>query len=790
MLFADAPRWSARGMGSMVASGVFRWGMTLRVVEIGGVAAGYCGRLFAHGGATVLRLDAEPMDDSSRSQALDAYLHTGKQRVRVNALDVAARLREIVQGADIVIADVSATELDRWAWQSWPAAVRVAITPFGLTGPYRDWQATGSVLLALGGYTALIGDPERAPLSMPGHYAEYQSGQFAYIAALSTRDAVSAGTLRAGREIDVSMLETVLSLSQITTVMWTFMGQVRSRHGNYWQNLYPLSLYRCRDGWFSVNIVPTFWQAFTNMLGMPELFTDPRFATNDGRMANKSELAAIIEAKFAACTMAELLELGQRVSRVPTGIALSIGEVLDDPHLAARDFWRRLTTADGREVRAPRVPFQYAQVRSNAALPPRHKPAAVTVLGPLNGVRIADFTHVWAGPLGTRVLADLGAEVVKIEAPFARGPAHMTPTVAGIYPGAVLGDEHWNRQGITNKLNRNKKGLAIDLKHPRGYQLVAELISQCDVVVDNFSARAMTAMGFGFAKLLELNPAIIHVAMPGYGLSGPYQDFVAFGPSVEPMSGLTSLMGYSDDEPRTTALALPDAIAGVTAAAAVVAALHRRRALSETGLIELSLHEGAIALFGEYFLERQLTGLQPSRQANRHPVFAPHGVYRCAGDDDWIALACETDDNWRDLVKVLGMSTMPHWGTYAGRRSAEDAIDGVIADATRKRERRTLMNELQSIGVAAGAVTKAPDLFADAHIQARNFFVPLGAPHIRTMLYPSLPLCIDGARTSGWFAAPRLGEHNAEVVCGMLGHSADELAQWQEEKVLWARPSI
>ena len=327
---------------------------SVRVVELGGAAAGYCGRLFVQVGAQVVRLDTTTADDTVQGQALNLYLHGGKQRSPLDLADAGAaqRLATVLQDADIVIAQLPASTLEALQWQRWPASVRVAITPFGMTGPYRDWQATGSVLLAMGGYTALIGDPGRAPLSMPGHYAEYQSGQYAYTAALATLDAVRTGQMPVGRELDVSMLETVLSLSQFTTVMWTHMGQIRSRHGNDWQNLYPLSLFRCKDGWFSINIVPNFWRAFTNMLDAPELFADARFATNDARMAHRAELAAIIEAKFGHRTMAELLELGQRASRVPTGIALTLADVLADPHLTARDVWQTVRSDAGRALRA------------------------------------------------------------------------------------------------------------------------------------------------------------------------------------------------------------------------------------------------------------------------------------------------------------------------------------------------------------------------------------------------------------------------------------------------------
>lgn len=760
--------------------------MTLRVLELGGAAAGYAGRLFAHLGAEVVRLSDPELDadthDDMFAQAQSLYLHGGKQLRR----DIGGPLAVVAAAAtgdntpfDIVIVESSPSNLASRHWHEVPARVRVAITPFGLDGPACDWQATGSVLLAMGGYTALTGDPGRAPLTLPGHYAEYQSGQYAYLTALATWLAVRDGRMAVDRTIDVSMWETVLSLSQFTTVLWTFSGKIRARHGNDWENLAPLSLFPCADGWFVVNIVPNFWKPFTQMLNRPELLLDPRFVTNDSRMAHKQELHQIIHETLGHRTMAELLALGQRYARVPTGTALSLQQILGDEHLRARGAWETVTTRDGHDVYLPAVPFRYAarfQAEASRGEPPSvvRQPSEGSIPGPLSSTRVLDFTHVWAGPLASRILADLGAVVVKVEAPFVRGPANVGPSLQGIYPDDVLGDEPWNRQGVFNKLNRNKLSVAVDIKQAEGRTLVTELARDSDVVIDNFSARAMPGMGFDIDALRVQNPAIVHVTMPGFGVSGPHSDFVAFGPSVEPMSGYTALLGYSAEEPRLSSMALPDAIAGVSAAAAVVTGLYRRDIHGETGLIECALHEGAIAMLGEFYAELQLTGRAPPRRGNAHAVHAPHGVYRCAaddivGDDAWIALSITHDAQWRALVTVLELQAEQAWAEASGRRAATARIDACIEAATRTRDRLTLMRLLQTAGVPAGAVMVTPDWLADPHLHQRGFFVQLAAPHIDARPYPGLPVRIDGSRATGWFAAPRLGEHNGLIACERLG---------------------
>jgi len=302
-----------------------------RILEIGGLAAGFCGRLFVHGGADVVRLEGaiEPVTDPWVStRAIDAFLHAGKKRVTVTD---AAVIRDLARSADAVIAEGTPAAIESLAWSELDG-VRIAITPFGMTGPRRHWRASASVLLAMGGYTYLMGDPDREPLTLPGHYVEYQSGQYAYIAA--------SACLYEGRShvVDISMLETVLSLSQMTTVLWTSNGLVRKRHGSSFGVIYPINLFPCSDGWYYVNVVPQFWPAFTRMLGLPQLEHDPRFASPRARVENKSALDEIIHRCLGGKTKSEVQRLGA-AARVPTGVLQTLDEVLADPHLAERDFW-------------------------------------------------------------------------------------------------------------------------------------------------------------------------------------------------------------------------------------------------------------------------------------------------------------------------------------------------------------------------------------------------------------------------------------------------------------------
>ncbi|MCY3817851.1 MAG: CoA transferase [Gammaproteobacteria bacterium] len=743
-----------------------------KVLELGGFAAGFCGRLFVHAGAEVVRIEGAlpPVTDAWVSErAMDIFLHTGKERV---GFTDASALRRLAADADVVVAEGMPDEIEALGWESLDG-IRVAITPFGMTGPRRQWHASASVLQAMAGQTYLMGDPGVAPLTLPGHYTEYQSGQYGYISAAACLHAIDRSGASPRRSVDISMLETLLSLSQMTTVMWTCSGRVRMRHGSNYGVLYPANLFPCADGWFHITATHRFWGAFARMLGRPELEHDPRFATSPGRTENQEALDEIIVEVLGQKTREEIQRLGE-AARVPAGALKDLDEVLVDPHLSAREFWH---TVEG--IRVPSLGFRFrdesaggrnwlpvpakdGRTRRRGLSTTREQGSMPDGKGPLAGVRILDLTHVWAGPLGTRILGDLGADVVKVERPMGRGGVSGTPG-AGNYPGGEKGEDPWNRQATFLKLNRNKRSLAIDLKNPEGRGVFLDLVRVADVVIENFSARTMPGLGLGYDVLREANERIIYVSMPGYGRTGPYSGRVAYGPSVEAMTGLNAVMGYSPDEPRNTAVALPDPIGGVTAAAAVVAALNRREATGRGAFVERSMHESGVSLMGEFLVERQL-GANPQPMGNAHPAHAYSDVLRTRGDDEWIAVTCKTETD---------------------RATLEEITDGDASD----HDKHDLTARLQAAGIPAGPVTIAPDILADPQVSARRYFVRLEREDLPSTPMPGSPMVIDGDfERSYWYVAPRLGEHNRQVLEDWLGNEADVTARLERDGVLVDRP--
>ena len=402
--------------------------------------------------------------------------------------------------------------------------------------------------------------------------------------------------------------------------------------------------------------------------------------------------------------------------------------------------------------------------------------------GPLTGVRILDLTHVWAGPLAVRFLSDLGAEVVKVEAPYGRGPRELPYEPLGGWVGGEPGEDSWNRNAIFTKQHRNRKSLCLDLKQNQGREVFLSLVRVADIVIENFSARAMPAMNLDYETLNAVNPNIIYITMPGFGTTGPYRERIAFGPTVEPMSGLTSMLGYGPDEPRNSAIALMDPICATNAAAAVTHALRIREREGTGSRVELSLHEGGVSYSGPWLLDIQLEQ-PPVSVGNRHPSMAPHGVYPCQGEDAWIVVACPDTDTWQRLGKLIDCNIGST--NLDARIQQADTIDTAIENWSCRFSPLEATELLQQAGVPAGPVNTTPEMTADPQAVAREFFVPFerfGTP------MPGSPLHMRGINRDEWTPCPGLGEHNAEVLSDWLSMAEEEIDLLHQKHVIFDSP--
>ena len=388
---------------------------------------------------------------------------------------------------------------------------------------------------------------------------------------------------------------------------------------------------------------------------------------------------------------------------------------------------------------------------------------------PLAGVRVCDFSWIVAGPQATRILADLGAEVIKVENADHLDSVRLMP-----------GEPGPNRRGLHNNFNRNKLGVTANLGHPRGRELVERLIAVSDLVVENFSPGAFARMGFPYERLRELRPDVVYLSISGYGHAGRDSSYVTWGPTAQAVSGATAVSGLPDQPPAGWGFSYLDHTAGYYGAIAALMALHHRARTGEGQHVDLSQVETGMLLAGVQMLDFQVNGRASERIGNRSrwPAVAPHGIYRCAGEDRWIAIAAETDGQWRALCAELGLDALADDARFAanGARVAnEDALDAAITARTREREPHALMEALQARGVPAGVVQTMEDrMERDPQLAARGFYRRAPHPELGEHRFEGLPVRFSKARWRLDRGAPLLGEHTREVATRVLGYSEAE----------------
>ncbi len=412
---------------------------------------------------------------------------------------------------------------------------------------------------------------------------------------------------------------------------------------------------------------------------------------------------------------------------------------------------------------------------------------------PLEGIRIADFTNVYSGPYATMLLADFGAEVIRVESlqyfPMAtRGyaprpsPALLAAgtRVMSAYPDGEPGERPWNRHAMFNCHARNKLSMTVNLKSAEGLEVTRRLVTRSDVVVDNFSAGVMDRMGLSYEVLRSWKSDIIVMSMPAFGLSGPYKATQAFGIGVEGPCGFTAVRGYADDVERTQVPSVVhmDTASGPGAAFALLTALHYRDRTGEGQCIEFAQAENMLPHLAEYFLEAQMTPREHRPMGNHHPRMSPHNVYPCAGEQAWVTIVVADDTEWQRLCEVLGQpawAIQPHFRTTEGRLRHQDELDQALSAWTQQYTPADVAQRLQAHGVTAGPVLSAAAAYPDPHLQARGFFATLTHPDAGTHDYPGILWRMS--HTPAHIRTPPccLGEHNAYVYGEVLGYSPEEI---------------
>ncbi len=406
---------------------------------------------------------------------------------------------------------------------------------------------------------------------------------------------------------------------------------------------------------------------------------------------------------------------------------------------------------------------------------------------PLHGIRVLDLSMAWAGPYATRLLADMGAEVIKIEA------VHNWDVLRALTGQRPDVERVWDKSPYFNSINRNKYGCSLDLSKPRGHELFLRLAAVSDVVIENFRAEVMDNLGLTYEALAAANDELIVLSMPGHGNTGPERDFVTYGTTIEALSSLAHLTGYEGGPPHKTGIAYPDPIAGVAAAGAIALALWDRRRTGRGQYIDLAQRENLIKLVGEYVVAFSMSHREPVRRGNRHSSIAPHGCYRSTGDDQWITIACETDAQFAAMCSTIGqpgLAADERFADVVSRHRNQDALDEIIQTWTEERTKEEAAELLQSMGVPAMPVLSVPQVFADDHLRARGFFEPVSHPIAGTVETEGPHWRMSEIPAHIRLPAPAFAEHNDYVFRELLGLRDEEIAQLEAEGMTGTTPNL
>jgi crotonobetainyl-CoA:carnitine CoA-transferase CaiB-like acyl-CoA transferase len=747
----------------------------VRILELsGGHAAALAGHYLQGYGASVTRID--PGSSTPLAADVISYVHRGKLRRDLSAL------QELIDTADIVVSDAQPVQLQSLGI-SWtdlhatrPDLVIVSVTPFGLSGPFADHEHTNATAFAAGGVMGLTGDSDRTPLLTGGSQAYVLAGLNAFAAAATGW--VGRQRHQRGELFDISGQECAAGMLEYYGPFTSYTGDPVGLLGNHTRATW--SVYPCLDGWSGVFALERQVPALFALLDDPELL-DQRFADPLLRRLpeQEEELTAKLYVYFSDKTKAELRDISLK-TRIPIGIVTSPAELLEQPGVAARGLFD--DTESGRVPGRPFPGFPWRSTESEAAVwATRESPNATTDTDelPLSGLRVLDLTMMWAGPFATMRLAEMGADVIKIESPSAWDNIRtLIPQ-----PGS---DEPWNSAFYFNAYNRAKRSLTLDLAQPEGRALFLKLAATADVVIENYRADVLDRLDLSVATLHATNPRLIIVSMAAFGKQGPDSEYVGFGPVIEMMSGLASLTGYGDGEPFKTGISCCDPIAGTFAVAAVSLGLVSRMNSGSGVWVDLAQRDAAMTLIGESFLAAQ-HGETPTHIGCRDRQFAPQNCYPT--NDGWVVLSIRSDREWRTLCTHI--SSPSHFISLdqETRHHRHDEIDQTISSYTKNLSSDFVTDEFQSLGIPTAAVRTTTTILEDRHLNFRNFWQYL--PHPKMNQYrQAAPLwnLPTGPSRSPRRHSPLFGEHNREILGGELGLSDSEIEELTRGNVVGTAP--
>ena len=781
----------------------------LRVVELADSVAGeYCGKLLADLGAEVVKVERPPNGSRTRSMAprmadgrdgsvVFAYLNTNKRSVTLDTASAAGRqaLHRLIDDADAVVddhgaawlADVQLSQTE--AVDRHPGVVFCAVTPYGLDQP-DDWQNTAGINVfqssGWGYHTPSHADPRRPPLKGPGRFiADYEAGLDAALSvAAALLHRIRGGT---GEFIDISAQAALVSRADCILGRY-ITGEVDPdlTRDDYDQQG-PASFFACADGFVYLYITnAAHWHGVKELLGQPEWldgFEDDwlEFSVTPDKVRTFREGFGSWVHDLAR---ERVSERAQRIG-VPLVPVNDADDLLRSPQYRHRKFFREVHHPVLGTVLHPTGPYLLgaSPIRIHTAAPslgehdaqaaagraftrPRpgptphpDRPPRRPRGGPLQGIRVVELTKVWAGPYAGKLLAFLGAEVIKVET--AARPEEMR----------AYGGTDVNHAPYFLSINPEILSVDLDIKSSGDMARLRELIAHSDVVINNLRPGAMERQGLGYDDLRAIRPDLVSVSIKMWGNDGPLGYQTGYAPCFAALSGLSALVGYPDGGPLGASMRYGDSTVGAAAAFAAVSALLHRDLTGEGQFVDVSAVETLSSMVGDSLLEHTMTGKPLSPDGNRHADMAPHGCYPCSGGD-WISLAIGDDEQWRRLCDVLNAAALsddPRFATAAGRLGAVEDLDRHVAEHTSTQQAGALADRLRSAGVPAAKSANVVDVLGDQRLWDRDCFrfVSDHREGLRPVLGTSWRFSVNPAEISK--GAPDLGEDNAYVLDDIVG---------------------
>ena len=780
----------------------------IRVIDLAVDRGELCGRLLSDLGADVVKVEPPegspsrslpPLDPLTPEHSLFFTMRNcGKRSVVIDPGDAAgmASFESLLVSADVLIgsaepgaaADAGAPELEAEAIAARHRHLVVAsITAYGRAGPYSGRDVPGSVIDATSGMCWKAGLPEREPLMPPGNISGDVAGltaAFAIVCALIQRLGHGAGQL-----IDVSANEaaaqiTDWSLPNSSKAMVSGVEPMEIRAG-------PGPVYTilaAADGFVRLVVLsPRQWQAMRAWLGEPDYLQDPEY---DGFIARfmiaDAVLNPLYEELFSTMTMEEVAEQAQRRGIVATPI-LKPGDVITNEHFEARKTFDRVPLSTGGLMSLPSGWMEIDGERVGpTGRPPHlgeHTDEVLAALGhgapgepdgliawprvpesapepalPLAGVRVADFGHGGVGVEISRMLAEYGADVIKVE-------SRTYPDFVRVILGGEMSPSFASS-------SRSKRSLGVDAKTEEGRRLLLDLVAgaggsaPCDVAVENGSTGVMDQLGLGYEDLSAANPDLVMVSSQLMGSSGPWSDWKGYGPNTQVTGGMTHLWDYPDvDRPSGSQSIFPDHWAGrMGALAAVAGVLGRRRGVMAHGChSEVCQVEQTVGAMGDLLARESLKPGSVKPQGNRRDRGAPWGLFPCDGEDQWVAICCRTDAEWAALAGMIGVGDAA-LAIVAARREREDEVEQSVSSWTRTLSKHAVTEACLAAGVPAGPMLTSSQQLQDPHLAARGYLVELDQPPIGVMTFEGPAFAATGMADADIRPAPGLGEHTREII--------------------------